>query len=157
MLGASLSEVWGDDFNPKRKEKKKKIKSKPLPPDEIDSELLIKESDKPVLQNEREQLSLLMNDRDENYSYQRINPNVVTVRDPYGYVNKTRPERIEDDPDYKEFLEYKKNKKSLEGEDKKISKIDEKDQVNELLLYIFTGFFLLILYDNIYRLGKKSY
>ena len=157
MLGASLSEVWGADFNPKRKEKKKKIKSKPLSPDEIDSELLIKESKKPVLQNEREKLSLLMDDRDENYSYQRINPNVVTVGDPYGYVNKSRPERIEDDPDYKEFLEYKKNKKSLEREDTKISKIDEKGQVNELLLYIFTGFFLLILYDNIYRLGKKSY
>ena len=28
---------------------------------------------------------------------------------------------------------------------------------NELLLYVFTGFFLLMIYDNIYKLGKNSY
>ena len=33
----------------------------------------------------------------------------------------------------------------------------DNDQFNELLLYVFTGFFLMILYDNIYRLGKDSY
>ena len=33
----------------------------------------------------------------------------------------------------------------------------QEDQFNELLLYIFTGFFLLMLYDNIYKLGKNSY
>ena len=33
----------------------------------------------------------------------------------------------------------------------------DNDQFNELLLYIFTGFFLLMIYDNIYKLGKNSY
>ena len=28
------------------------------------------------------------------------------------------------------------------------------EQFNELLLYVFTGFFLLMIYDNIYKLGK---
>ena len=31
------------------------------------------------------------------------------------------------------------------------------EQFNELLLYVFTGFFLLMIYDNIYKLGKDSY
>ena len=34
--------------------------------------------------------------------------------------------------------------------------IDTNDQFNELLLYIFTGFFLLMIYDNIYKLGRDS-
>ena len=40
---------------------------------------------------------------------------------------------------------------------KKLSFIDYNEQFNELLLYVFTGFFLLIIYDNIYKLGKNSY
>ena len=31
------------------------------------------------------------------------------------------------------------------------------EQFNELLLYIFTGFFILMLFDNIYKLGRDSY
>lgn len=30
------------------------------------------------------------------------------------------------------------------------------EQFNELLLYVFTGFFLLMIYDNIYKLGKDT-
>ena len=30
------------------------------------------------------------------------------------------------------------------------------EQFNELLLYVFTGFFLLMIYDNIYKLGKET-
>ena len=33
----------------------------------------------------------------------------------------------------------------------------DNDQFNELLLYIFTGIFLLILIDYIYNLGKKAF
>ena len=33
----------------------------------------------------------------------------------------------------------------------------DNDQFNELLLYIFTGIFLLILIDYIYKLGQKSF
>lgn len=161
MIGASLSEVWGEDFKPQKKAKKKKFKNKPLSPDEMDSGLLIRQSDKPSLQNERERLSLLRDDREEDYTYERINPNVVTSSNPYGLdrrnVQEARPSRIEDDPDYQEFLEYKRNKNSLKRDVNRVIKIDEKDQFNELLLYVFTGFFLLILYDNIYRLGKTSY
>ena len=45
MLGASLSEVWGEDFKIKKKKKKKNI-TPPMSPDEMDSELLINPSEK---------------------------------------------------------------------------------------------------------------
>ena len=70
MLGASLSEVWGEDFTIKpKKSKKKKFKVKPLSPDEMESELLIKGEDKPRVMGDQERVEMLRND---------INPNVVT-------------------------------------------------------------------------------
>ena len=35
--------------------------------------------------------------------------------------------------------------------------ITPNEQFNELLLYVFTGFFLLMIYDNIYKLGRQTY
>ena len=156
MLGAPLSEVWGEDFTTKpKKSKKKKFKVKPLTPDEMESELLIKDKDRPTLIRDQERVHLLSQD---------VNPNIVTRREPYGRI----PRSIEDDPDYREFMEFKsmKNRRRFieEQERKHRPVIREKEyqstseeQFNELLLYVFTGFFLMILYDNIYRLGKDSY
>jgi hypothetical protein len=159
MFGAELSEVW-QDYKPKKNKKKK---DKPLTPEDMDSGLLLGKREKSLV-DEKERLSSLVDDRDKDYKYERINPNVVTFEDPYGasvYDKKSiRPSRIEDDPDYNEFLEFKKNKNSLKRDKPIIQKLDtsnDNDQLNELILYIFTGFFLLVLYDNIYRLGKKSY
>ena len=162
MLGASLSEVWGEDFKIKpKKNKKKKFKAKPLSPDEMESELLIQEKDKEPFINDKQRVEMLRDDR-LNDNYYTTNPYVVTGRNPYGKI----PSQIQDDPDYKEFMEFKSMKnrrrfieeqerKHNPGEPQKISKPE--DQLNELLLYVFTGFFLLILYDNVYRLGKDSY
>ena len=75
------------------------------------------------------------------------------------------------DPEYEEFLEYKRMKKQENEKKKNVEQktesklqlpsvvknmIDTNDQFNELLLYIFTGFFLLMIYDNIYKLGRDS-
>ena len=159
MLGASLTEVWGQDFNTKpKKVKTKKIKNKPLSTEEMDSELLIADSERPVIIEDRERLQMLGDDRQDHDMYQRINPNVVTRKNPYG--GERRPLRIEEDPDYQEFLEFKNRKRFKEDnvrERSPLSRVNENEQLNELLLYVFTGFFLLILYDNIYRLGKNSY
>jgi len=159
MLGASLTEVWGQDFNTKpKKVKTKKIKNKPLSTEEMDSELLIADSERPVIIEDRERLQMLRDDRQDHDMYQRINPNVVTRKNPYG--GERRPLRIEEDPDYHEFLEFKNRKRFKEDnvrERSPLSRVNENEQLNELLLYVFTGFFLLILYDNIYRLGKNSY
>lgn len=161
MFGAELSEVW-QDYGPKKKKKKK---DKSLTPEDMDYGLLKKRENTFV--DERKKLSSLVDDREKDYKYERVNDNVVTFEDPYGSTlnsRTVRPSRIEDDPDYKEFLEFKKNKNSLKRDKPIIEKLDtprdndnNKEQLNELIMYIFTGFFLLVLYDNIYRLGKKSY
>ena len=107
MLGASLTEVWGADFNTKpKKEKKKKYKTKPLNPEEMDSELLIRDSDRPSLIEDKDRLLMVRDDRQDNDIYQRVNPNVVTRGNPYGQRPEIRPTRIEEDPDYQEFLEF---------------------------------------------------
>lgn len=146
MIGADLSEVWSD-YKPKKK--KKKIKNLPINPNHVDS------MDSNVL-DEKERVKLLTNDRDRNYLYNMNNSNIVEFENPY--ENKVQKiNRIDDDPDYKEFMEYKKNKSYNSNNQKITNKIDEKEQLNELILYIFTGFFIIMLYDNIYKLGKKSY
>lgn len=161
MFGAELSEVW-KDYKPK-KNKKKKDKDKPLTPEDMDSGLLLERREKSIIKDERERLSSLVDDREIDYKYERINPNVVTFEDPYGSRMRERRDKpmiLEDDPDYKEFLEFKRNKNTLKRDKPVIQKSytnTDNDQLNELILYIFTGFFLLVLYDNIYRLGKKSY
>ena len=177
MFGADLSEVW-QDYKPKKKKKKDKDKDKPLTPDDMDSGLLIKKRNKELIKDERERISGLIDDREIDYTYERINPNVVTFENPYAssfemkgrqtQKETPKPMTLEDDPDYREFLEFKRNKRNkrpiLNNKPKIVSKrkdvhdsVHDNEQLNELILYIFTGFFLLILYDNIYRLGKKSY
>ena len=164
MLGASLSEVWGEDFKIKKKKKNKNI-TPPMSPDEMDSELLINPSEKTKFQtNEYNRHKLLRDDRFIEDSYKPVtyaNSNIVNSTYPYGHV----PKKIEDDPDYLEFIEYKKmkyhnrktNKDNNLIQNNPLQKISTDHQLNELILYIFTGFFLLLLYDNIYRFGKKSY
>jgi hypothetical protein len=160
MLGAPISEVWGDDFKVTKKEKKKKVKnSKPLTPEEMESELLVPDNEKQNFKTDPfKRQKMLRDDRFVNETYKPIsygNSNIVTAMNPYGQIPRT----INDDPDYNEFLEYKRNKYNPKPSQNEslIPKIDMNYQMNELLLYVFTGFFLLILYDNIYRLGKNSY
>lgn len=155
MLGAPLSEVWGENYKPKKNKKK----SKPMKPEEMESELLVSVNDKQNFEKESSKRNqLLKDDRLIGDSYKPVNyanSNIVTQSNPYGSLPKT----IKDDPDYQEFLEYKNNKNNPRPIQREeiIPKIDMNYQMNELLLYIFTGFFFLILYDNIYRLGKNSY
>ena len=162
MLGASLSEVWGDDFKEKKKNKKKKLK--PLTPAEMESELLVKDTDRVGFEtDEFRRHKMLRDDRflDNSKPVNYTNSNIVSSMNPYGKI----PEKLEDDPDYNEFLEFKRNKynsnnsntNNSKGHAEELIPIDMNYQLNELLLYVFTGFFLLILYDNIYRLGIKSY
>ena len=77
-------------------------------------------------------------------------------------------ESLEDDPDYADFLEFKRMKarkneanrqafvKSPSTGPRKLIETSHEEQFNELLLYVFTGFFLLMIYDNIYKLGKDT-
>ena len=71
-------------------------------------------------------------------------------------MRNIKRESLSDDPEYQEFLEFKRMKTPAHAM-RGTANFSTEEQFNELLLYVFTGFFLLILYDNIYRLGKDSY
>lgn len=148
MLGAPLSEVWGEDFKTTEKirfQKPKKKKTKHNAP-------LTGEDMKFRLYNEL-----------TKYDYEDISipRSSNSFSDKMTYNSNNKPRIIEDDPDYLEFLEFKKmkNKPKIVDNTKegKIKYLEKERQFNDLLLYIFTGFFLLLIYDNIYRLGKNSY
>ena len=138
MNGALLSEVWPDMVVKKQKRKKQKVHyDKPLTVKEMDTELLDDNNDNYNTERKLKGMSVSPY-TDNEIQYQntkrkvnlKLNDNIVT-------------------PDV--TMEYKKNKLNFN----KSSTKDE--QFNELLLYIFTGFFLLMIYDNIYKLGKNSY
>lgn len=63
----------------------------------------------------------------------------------------TKSPAMVQDPEYLEFLEYKRRKGATSHD-----LMTHSDQFNELLLYIFTGFLLLSLYDHIYKLGRDT-
>ena len=155
MNGALLSEVWPDMVVKKQRKKKQKVHyDKPLTVKEMDTELL-DDDNNDNYNTERKLRGMSVSPYTDNeIQYQntkrkvnlKLNDNIVTPDTTMEYKRS-----FEDDPEYLEFLEYKKNKLNLN----KSSNKDE--QFNELLLYIFTGFFLLMIYDNIYKLGKNSY
>ncbi len=143
---ALLTEVWGPEYDgkkPKKEKKKKKRNVEEIPilePSEMDKELLEEPSEKV------RKMSISPYSKDDSV-FQPMNPNIVNYKTPEKPVVKN----YQDDPEYREFLEFKK----MKGNRSTIPQTN--DQFNELLLYVFTGFFLLMLYDNIYKFGKDSY
>jgi hypothetical protein len=156
MSYALLSEVWPDmEINtsiPSKKKKKSKKNKENLSPlitevSEMESELLSDNN------NDNEQIEKLRGFNlgtytDKNTLYQ--NPNIVRPSENLPIIRRNKlsqnTEPVLDyrkDPEYLEFLKSKSDKRTNE------------EQFNELLLYIFTGFFLLMLYDSIYKLGKS--
>ena len=168
MTGALLSEVWPDMVQKPRKTKRlKKKKSNdplldaPLEPDEMETELLDDKSNSELDPRRRLEGMRVSPYTDNETQYQdtsrrvdlEFNHNIVRAD---MMRNIKRDQSQIDDPEYQEFLEFKRMKQS------KRTKITNKDfstedQFNELLLYVFTGFFLLMIYDNIYKLGKDSF
>ena len=171
MTGALLSEVWPDMVQKPKKAKKQKKKSKkddlldtpPLTPQEMETELL--EDNENEEQDPRRKLQGMRvspyTDNEVQYQNTRrrvdldLNDNIVRP-DPTRAIARRKPE-LTDDPDYEEFLEFKKLKESKRRKVAPKDSMKTNEQFNELLLYVFTGFFLLMIYDNIYKLGKNSY
>ena len=170
MYGCPLNEAWGDDYQ-KAKKKKKKSKDIPLSPqEEIDTELLLTETDRNAFSQEPTTFQKI----------QGLEPANATDHY-YGSVNLSQPEprttveqqiqeplRSISEEEWNEYLDYKRWKRTGETVLQKRQMIEtmknetstlttQDEQFNELLLYMFTGFFLLMLYDNIYKLGKSSY
>jgi hypothetical protein len=170
----------------KKKEKKEKSRNQIVEPNEMDRVLLNEQSLSPEVKLRNLEIDPYENDI-YHHSFNHDNPNIKQANDyspqsiherqtnqtnqPINRQNN-RSSSYKDDPEYQEFLEYKeyteykeyKRTKSLEHEMKIIDSKREtfnsysgNDQMNELLLYIFTGFFILLLFDNIYKMGKRSY
>jgi hypothetical protein len=175
---ALLSEVYPTDLKSKpKRRKKKKVTFQdegpngpivPMSPQEMDTELL---DDEPVIDGSR----TLRNMKTSPYSpdgpeyqhlsqesYQMSNEHLLPYSKPMrrlGYP-MTKMSHQDEDPEYLEFLEFKKSKQTKQSDDlvpSLSSLTGQGEQFNELLLYMFTGFFLLMLYDNVYKLGRDAY
>ena len=182
MTGALLSEVWPDMVQKPRKTKRLKKKKtedplfdSPLTPDEMETELLDDRPNPELDPNKRLKGMRVSPYTDDENQYQdtkkrvdlNLNNNIVRPDTTRNIVR----ESLADDPDYQEFLEFKRMKdrqresRQRENEQKVKSsptgprrplETSHEEQFNELLLYVFTGFFLLMIYDNIYKLGKDT-
>lgn len=187
MTGALLSEVWPDMVQkPKKTKRLKKKKTEdplfdsPLTPDEMETELLDDRPNPELDPNKRLKGMRVSPYTDDENQYQdtkktvdlNLNNNIVRPDTTRNIVR----ESLADDPDYQEFLEFKRMKdrqREARQNEARQSESERKDkfspmgtrrpletsheeQFNELLLYVFTGFFLLMIYDNIYKLGKDT-
>ena len=172
MSGALLSEVWPDMVQkprkPKRLKKKKvsdPLMDPPLEPDEMETELLDDRENNEL--DPRKRLSgMRVSPYTDNETQYQNNKRVVDLEFNNNIVradmmrNIKRESVLSDDPDYQEFLEFKRMKmmKSQKSSSKSgFLETSHEEQFNELLLYVFTGFFLLMIYDNIYKLGRDSF
>ena len=165
MNFALLSEVWPDMVQkPKKKKlKRKKIKDPlmdpPLSPDEMDTELL-DDIENEELDPRRKLKGMRVSPYTDNeIHYQNTKKKVdLDLNENIVRPDKTREYKksYEDDPEYQEFLEFKRMKERKKITESKNIISDQNEQFNELLLYVFTGFFLLMIYDNIYKLGRDS-
>ena len=180
MTGALLSEVWPDMIQKPRKTKRLKKKKtedplfdSPLTPDEMETELLEDRPNHELDPNKRLKGMRVSPYTDDENQYQdtkktvdlNLNNNIVRP----DTTRNIKRESLADDPDYREFLEFKQMK-ARQSEAKRQALVtpppteprrsletSHEEQFNELLLYVFTGFFLLMIYDNIYKLGRDSF
>ena len=170
MAGALLSEVWPDMI--KKPKKTKRLKQKkdvdplmdpPMTPDEMETELL-DDKENTELDTRKRLSGMRVSPYTDNETQYQNNKRVVDFEFNNNIVrsdmvrNIKRDSILDDDPEYQEFLEFKrmKSQNKLSTKSKYLNDTTE-EQFNELLLYIFTGFFLLMIYDNIYKLGKDTF
>ena len=181
MTGALLSEVWPDMIQKPRKTKRLKKKKtedplfdSPLTPDEMETELL-EDRPNPELDPNKRLKGMRVSPYTDNENQYQDNKKVVDLNLNNNIVRpdttrNIKRESLEDDPDYQEFLEFKRMKarqsearqsearqsEARQSEPRRSLETSHEEQFNELLLYVFTGFFLLMIYDNIYKLGKDT-
>ena len=167
----SLNYALLADIYPESKKTKKNKKNNALSPENPDFKLNQEIYQNPTINSKIDQLGY---DPYEDSGSQT--PHYVR------FNQKNNPNTVIGDKDYKDFLEWKKNKYESKPANSEVpdippppvkvmveppNKVQESyvnygldnsanDEFNQLLLYIFTGIFILFLYDNIYKLGKSS-
>lgn len=169
ILGCSLEEAWGKDFL-KQKKKKKKIKETPqkelidpqiLIPPNTETEIYRQVPSAPVKDNSTIQpfdstfdkmasnYKLFSNDvvKQTNQQATNYNRDVLNDSKPNGPQNKMIQLTM---GEYQNLLKNHNN--IVEGFGNSVD-----TQLNQLILYIFTGIFFILMMDTMYQLGKKSY
>jgi len=144
MYGALLSEVWPDmpQSVPKRKKKREKlVDPQPLTPDEMDQELLRENYEEPNLSRK--------------LAGMRVSPyldNKTLYEYPTEYRNRKygNSQLMETGTKYRDY-----NRNPEYSYPEYYYKNTPEEQMNELLLYIFTGLFFIFVYDNLFKLGKN--
>ena len=165
MMYANLNEVYGTSFGHSNPSRKKKKKSVPLETKEMETELLSKNdmNEFKIRNTQDSRVSRLgINPYDpfnteygniSNIKNTLINENVVGPNNPFNHPYSMY-HYIMNDPDYREFLIYKKMKNSTNSlYEPFMNSGNINNDFDQLLLYIFTGLFILIMFDNIYKLG----
>lgn len=169
----TLEEAWGKDFKKEDKKKKKRERenqrvSLPSINDTVDDQILIAPPHEWSMVNPQEQ-------RKKMESSKPIVSNLMSTNElrPYQNVREQRkfhyPESNLSDivnitrKEY-ENLKEMANKYVSDASSTVtnmgtniVHRTSESEQFNTLLLYIFTGIFLLISHDMMFQLGKKAY
>lgn len=164
IIGCSLEEAWGTDFL-KSKSKKKKKSLEPQPKETIDPNILIPsntELNKYKIQDNSNILPFDISFDSQTSTYNEYSDNVIKdgnqkilnynnsfIRNnkPMGPNNKTIELSM---GEYQNLLQNHTN--VVEGFGNSVD-----SQLNQLILYIFTGIFFILMMDTMYQLGKKSY
>ena len=152
MLGASLSEVWGEDFITKpKKSKKKKFKVKPLTPDEMESELLDDNENEELDPRRRLKGMRVSPYTDNELHYQNMKRTVdldlnKNIERPDKTRIVSRQSSYEDDPDYQEFLEFKRMKEKRKNMKGKQQNLQWRYAVSCNIMFVYS---LVIIIDKL--------
>lgn len=152
---ALLDEVYGKGFTKKNKKSKDNVKNSKLrtvPYQDLETVY------------EEIPVNRKLNNYEEQFNKQKQQHKALFLSPPNCQTNISSIHDILEDPEYRDYLEYRllKDKKECveplkEGFENKIIVDTPEDQFNELLLYIFTGFFFIMIINTMYKLGRDSY
>jgi hypothetical protein len=170
----TLEEAWGKDFKKDEKKKKKKERpnqgfTHPLLNDTVDDQILIAPPHEWSMANPQEQRKKMDSSKpivsdlmstNELRPYQSYNTSQRNFHYPESrlsdIVNITRKEYDNLKEMANKYVSDASSTVTNMGTTI-IPRTSESEQFNTLLLYIFTGIFLLISHDMMFQLGKKSY
>ena len=165
MNYANIEEVYGSTFVSKKKKRKTRV---PLESSEMETKILSKDDMKEFTKRNTPESRVSMmgaNPYDpvnSMYDNTYINNESIAQGQPVGPNSPfnhpySMYHYVMNDPDYKDFLIYKKMKhhtNDLYEPFQNVSKDNiSGDEFDQLLLYIATGLFILIMFDNVYKLG----
>tara|TARA_B100000900_G_scaffold415007_1_gene443388 strand:+ start:37 stop:564 length:528 start_codon:yes stop_codon:yes gene_type:complete len=169
----TLEEAWGKDFKKDDKKKKKRERESqkfthPLLNDTVDDQILIAPPHEWARENPQEQRKKIESSKpiiSDLMSTNELRPyqNVRAQRN-FHYPESNLSDIVNITRKEYENLKEMANKYVSDASSTVtnigstiIPRTSESEQFNTLLLYIFTGIFLLISHDMMFQLGKKAY